>query len=99
MRASDVPGLPGDVRRAALGGALETLFGASPAHDVVTLAKAKACLLEPQGLPELGEPGVHVLDLGLGGEVEPIREAVPKLLPLLRERFDLGMNFCDGHVV
>ena len=98
MRASDVPGSPGS-KTSALGGALEALFGASPAHDVVTLAEAKARLLEPQGLPELGEPGVQSLTSVWATEVEPIREAVPKLLPLLRERFDLGMNFCDGHVV
>jgi hypothetical protein len=99
MRASDDPGAPADRETAALGGALETLFGASPANDVVTLPEAEARLFEPEGLPELREPGVDVLHLGLGGDVEPIREAMPELLPLLREVFDLGVDLCDGHVV
>jgi hypothetical protein len=99
MRASDVHGSPPGAKRAALGGALESFFGAGPADDVVALAEAEARLLEPECLPELREPGVDVLHLGLGGEVEPVSEAMPELLPLLREVFDLGVDLCDGHVV
>jgi hypothetical protein len=95
MHASDGPG----GCEAALGGPLETLFRACPAHDLVALAEPEAGFLEAECLPELSEPGVDALDLGLSGMVEPVCKTVPELLPLLRESFDLGMDLCDGHVV
>ncbi len=82
-----------------LRGALEALFRARAANDVLSLAETQACLLASKNLPELGEPGIDVLELGLSTVIEPIREAMPELLPLLRECFDLSVDLCDGHVV
>jgi hypothetical protein len=77
---------------AALGGALEALLGASPADDLLPFAEPQARFLDPECLPEVREPGVELLDLGLRGQVEPPREAVPELLPLFRELLDLDMD-------
>jgi len=90
MRASDVRESPRV--RAALRGALETLFRTCPANDLFALAELQACLLDPEGLPEVYEPCVEILDLGLDGQVEPVGKTMPELLPLFRELFDLGMD-------
>jgi hypothetical protein len=85
------------VRPAALGGALEALLCASPANDLVSLTEPQARLLEPERVPEVYQPCVEVLDLGLHSEIEPVGETMPELLPLFREEFDLGMDVRDGH--
>ena len=84
---------------AALGGALEALLRTCPANDLLTLAEPEARLLDPECLPEVYELRVEILDLGLSGEVEPVRKTMPELLPLRRELFDLGMDLCGSHAV
>ena len=67
----------------ASGGALEALFGSRPADDLLALAEAEAGLLHAEGLPELLEAGVDVLDLVLHRRIEPVGEPLPELLTLL----------------
>ncbi len=71
--------------------ALEALFGACAADDLLALAEAKAGLLGTKRLPELLQTGVEILDLALNGRVETLGETLPELLALLRELFDLRM--------
>jgi hypothetical protein len=74
-----------------LRGALEALFRASPAYDLLALAEAEACLLGSKGLPQLLKACVEFLDLALHGRVEAPGETLPELLALLRELLDLDM--------
>ena len=75
----------------ALRGALETLFRAGTANDLLALAEAEAGLLRAKCLPQLLQPRVEILDLPLYGRVQTLGETLPELLALLRELFDLGM--------
>ncbi len=81
-----------------LRGALEPLFGAGPANDLFALAEPEAGLLQTEGLPEVLEACVELLDLGLDGGVEPLGEAVPEFLTLFREPLDLEVDLVRGHV-
>jgi len=49
----------------ALRGALEALFGACPANDLLALSEAETSLLHAQCLPQLLEARVEILDLVL----------------------------------
>ena len=71
--------------------ALEALFGACAADDLLALAEAKAGLLGTERLPELLQAGVEFLDLALDGRIETLGETLPEHLALLRELFDLRM--------
>ena len=75
----------------ALRGALEALFRAGTANDLLALAEAEAGLLRPKCLPQLLQTRVEILDLPLYGRVETLGQTLPELLALLRESFDLGM--------
>ena len=79
------------------GCALETLFGTSATDDLLALAEPKAGLLDPKRLPEILETSVEVLDLALYGRVEPLGEALPELLALLRDALDLGVDLVRCH--
>ena len=59
--------------RRRLRGALEALFGAGAADDVLALAEAEPRLLHAECLPELLEAGVELGDLFFHGRVEPTR--------------------------
>jgi hypothetical protein len=69
--------------RTRLSGALEALFGARPANDLLALSEAEPRLLVPERLPEIFELRVEILDLGRDRRVETLGEAVPELLALL----------------
>jgi hypothetical protein len=71
--------------------ALEALFGACAADDLLAFAEAKAGLLGAKRLPEHLQAGVEILDLALNGRVEALGETLPELLALLREPFDFRM--------
>ena len=74
-----------------LRGALEALFRASATDDLLALAEAEPGLLDAKRLPELLQTFVELLDLALNGRVEPLGEALPELLALLRDALDLDM--------
>ena len=57
---------------ACSGGALEPLFGAGAADDVLTLAEAKSCTVRSMLRPELLETGIECLDLVDHSGVAPL---------------------------
>jgi hypothetical protein len=77
--------------------ALETLFGAGAAHDLLALPEAESCLLGAKHLPQLLQARVEIPDLVLYGRVEALGEASVQLLALLRDLLDLGMNLVRCH--
>jgi hypothetical protein len=81
----------------ALRGALEALFRAGAANDLLALAEAKTCLLDPKRLPEGLQAIVELLDLALYGRVEALGKLLPELLALLREPLDLRMDLVRCH--
>jgi hypothetical protein len=82
-----------------LRGALEALFGAGAADDLLALAEAKAGLLDAERLPERLETLVELLELCLHGRVETLGELLPELLALLRDSLDLRMDLIRCHDV
>ena len=48
-----------------LRGALEALLRTCSANDLLALAEPEACLLDPEGLPEVDELRVELLDFRL----------------------------------
>jgi hypothetical protein len=93
MRGTDVLLLDS----ALLRGALEALFRAGAAHDLLPLAEAEAGLLHAECLPELLEAIVELLDLVLHRVVEPLRKEVPQILALFREPLDLDVYLIRCH--
>src|ERR671930_173776 len=83
--------------RLRLGCALEALFGAGAADDLLALAEPEPRLLVAKRLPKVVELRVDLLDLRRDRRVEPLGEKMPELLALLRELLDLGMNLSGGH--
>ena len=81
------------------GGALEALFGARAADDVLTLAEAQAGFLDTKRLPQLLQTLVELLDLGLYAQVEPLGQALPQFLAHLGEALDLDVDLFWCHVV
>jgi hypothetical protein len=77
--------------------ALEALFGAGATDDLFALAEAEAGLLDAKRLPELRQARVEIPELGLHVRVEPVGEALPELLALLRDALDLGMDLIRCH--
>ena len=62
-----------------LGGALQTLFLAGPAHDLVALAEANARPLGAVLVPERDQLFVDLLDLVDDRLLPPVGEGLPQL--------------------
>ena len=78
-----------------LGRALQALFLAGPAHDLVALAEADARPLGAVLVPERDQLLVDVLDLVDDRLLPPVGEGLPQLPTDLAQALDLGMNFRD----
>ena len=78
-----------------LGGALQALFLAGPAHDLVALAEADARALGAVLVPEGDQLLVDLLDLVYDRLLSPVGEALPQLPTDLAQALDLGMDFRD----
>jgi len=89
---------PRELLLRALRRALEALFGASAADDLLALTEAEASLLLAKRLPQLLQMCVQLLDLALDTGVESLGEALPQLLALLRDALDLCMDLVGCHV-
>jgi hypothetical protein len=81
-----------------LRGALEALFGARAADDLLALPEAETCLLDAKRLPESLQSLVELLELSLYGRVKTLGKLLPELLALFRELLDLRMNLIRCHV-
>jgi hypothetical protein len=79
--------------------ALEALFSACAADDLLALAKAETGLLDSKRLPQLLQAFVELSDLALYRGVETLGQAMPELLALLRELLDLSMDLVRCHVL
>jgi hypothetical protein len=83
---------------AGLRGALEALFRARAADDLLALAEAETGLLDAKRLPEGLQSLVELLELSLYGRVETLGKLLPELLALFRELLDLRMDLIRCHV-
>ena len=83
---------------AGLRGALEALFGARAADDLLALPEAETCLLDTKRLPEALQSLVELLELSLYGRVETLGKLLPEFLALFRKLLDLRMNLIRCHV-
>ena len=79
------------------GSALEPLFGACPANDLVALAEPQTRLLEPERMPELLESLVDLLDLRLHSRIQAEGKPVPELLAILGQALDFRVDLVRGH--
>ena len=91
-------GRPFSCFAAGLRGALEALFGARAADDLLALPEAETGLLDTKRLPESLQSLVELLELSLYGRVETLGKLLPELLAVFRELLDLRMNLIRCHV-